>query len=115
MDEETAVEMLGLSGPVHSAPPPAMVEARLVDRGDVLAEVAASLSLIRWRGRLTRVEPRTGRPRKGDGGLPEMLCILFGPLVQTQDSRVGFGSIQVGPLLTPHPTDEASLPGVSFH
>jgi hypothetical protein len=35
------------------------------------------------------------------------ICIGYGPLVETSDSRVGMGSFQVGPVLSPHPATTA--------
>ncbi len=44
-----------------------------------------------------------------------MLCIAYGPLVQAPDGRLGFASLQVGPILTPRPAPPVErFPDVPF-
>ena len=109
MDEGDALEMLGLHRP-YGGEPTMHVSARLADSDGILAEVAASLPLARSQGRLVRVERNAaGGPGKAT---TQFVCILFGPLVQSAGAQIGFGSFQVGPILTPHQT-ESVLPEVA--
>jgi len=112
MDEQEALALLGLDQPTGGEPP-AEVRARLSDEGDVVAEVAASLQLARRRGRLVRFEQRS--PGGRDQPVAQMLCVLFGPLVQTPDLRLGFGSLEVGPIVSPHAIDVPLLEGIPMY
>jgi hypothetical protein len=102
MDEATALEMLGLHVPVFGDPLSKVVAGLVVvPDGPVLAQVVARVALTRDRGRLVRHEP----VRRGAATRVTMLCVAFGPLIETPDSRIGFGSLEVGPLLTPRPAE----------
>lgn len=99
-----ALEMLKLDHPFHAPPWSVTWRMALDEESDVLAQVAAMQPLVRSGGRLVRHESRDSKIAT------EMLLIAFGELVATPDSRIGFRSLQVGPVLTPHPEEVEWFP-----